>query len=288
MNKEDEQKYLSMTPPSGVSRPPGKKGSVSWCSERMRSLFTETLTEELTAQAAELNKSRRVLDFLIQPGRVTAKVYDEQSQPNAVQIFFKQLSDNEWDQVFEQLAGRAYFLALMLSGQIPSEMEEVFAAAGAELFPQTPEQIFITLNNEQDPVITGHIAAVLYRLFDRLDSDPFSIFILRGRGREETIVELRKRRTLLKKRPDFETSLSYQQIKYEPAPPLVSTIDYFWSSGSSLAELSYNIRADELPASILKWLDPLPLGGLENHVDFLLERAYEKVTRLAQGFGLRL
>jgi hypothetical protein len=30
------------------------------------------------------------------------------------------------------------------------------------------------------------------------------------------------------------------------------------------------------------------LGGLEEELDWALEAAYEKITRLAQGFGLRI
>ena len=50
--------------------------------------------------------------------------------------------------------------------------------------------------------------------------------------------------------------------------------------------ISYQIKADELPAATLKRLDAMPLLGIEEHVESKVEAAYEKIARLAQSYGL--
>ena len=262
--------------------------SKTWCSERLLSLFDEQVSEELSVSAGELLRRRRVVDFMIQPGRVTAKVFNEMSQPARLEILVRQTASNEWQKIFSSLARQAYFPAMLLSGLLPPETEEIFEAAGTSLFPKNPSQLDITFKGQKITELSREALAVLYRFCDKLDEDPLSLLLWLGCGREEILLEIRKQRSLLRGKLDPASFIGSIPEAFEPAPPLISTMDYFWSSGRTLTELSYNIKADELPASLLKWLDPPPLGGLEDSVDILLEQAYEKVARLAQGFGLGL
>jgi uncharacterized Zn finger protein len=285
---ENNKEKNNVLPEAASSASSSLRRSRSWCSERMISIFSSTLTEEISTQAADLIRRRRVVDFMISSGRVSAKVFDDLSRPLRIEILFKQYAKEKWERIFGELAKQGYFLAVLLSGHLPPEIEDIFSRHGAELFPSSLDKLAIAVNGQRHAPVTKHVAAVIYRLCEKLDDDPFSIFVLHGRGREETLLEIRKRRSLHSEAANHGMSLSYQDVKYEPAPPLVSTMDHFWTSGGAALELSYSIKADELPASVLKWLDPLPLGGLEDRSDVVLEQAYEKVARLAQGFGLGL
>lgn len=257
-------------------------------SERLRVLFKAEITESLENEATELIRKRRVLDFLIQSGRVSAKVHDEQSRPGRIEILFPQISDEKWDELFSDFAQESYFLAKFLIGKVPHKTESVFTSHGLELVPSSLEQIRIRYNGSDIKAFDAATTAVVIKLVEKIESEPFSLIVLRGRGRDETISELQRLRTLLREKKNFKSEIRYQDVAYEPAPPLTNTIDRFWTHGKDLEELEYNLRADELPASILKWLDAMPLSGLEEHVDYLLEEAYEKVARLAQGYGLGL
>ncbi len=257
-------------------------------SERLRVLFKGMISDELENAATELIRKRRVLDFLIQSGRVSAKVHDEQSRPGRVEILFPQISDEKWDELFAIFAQQSYFLAKFLIGKVPLKTEDVFTSHGLELVPSSLEQIRIRVNGSDLETLDAAATAVVIKMIEKIEAEPFSLIVLRGRGRDETISELQRLRTLLREKKNFKSEISYQDVNYEPAPPLTTTVDRFWTHGKDVDELEYNLRADELPASILKWLDVMPLNGLEEHVDFLLEEAYEKVARLAQGYGLGL
>ncbi len=261
--------------------------SRTWYSQRILALFSPVLTAEMSELAGDLLRRRRLVDFAVQTGRITAKVFDDLSRPSRIEIAFRQTSPEKWEKILTELAKQSYFHAVLLAGQLPVEMEEIFARNGAELFPSTLERLSFIVNGKKDSTVSKNMIALVLRLCERLDEDPFAILTLRGRGKEEVLLELRKRLSSAA-RGQQGLPLGYQHVSYEPAPPLVSTMDFFWSAGTGMSELSYSIKADELPAFVLKWLDPLPLGGLEDQIDFALEQAYSKVARLAQGFGLGL
>ena len=282
MEKEKNGKENTAVPAAVMRR------SKTWCSERVLAVFAPVLTDELSKQAADLLRRRRVVDFVVHSGRVTAKVFDDLSRPMRVELLVRQISADKWEKIFADLAEQAFYFAMLLSGQLPRQMEEVFADHKCELFPSAIERFTIVVKNQRNAAMSKEVAAVLYRLCDKLDEDPLAIFALRGRGLEETLLEIRKRRATNRGKLDQTSFLHSPAAPHEPALPLVATIDHFWSWRTGLAEVSYNIKADELPAFILKWLDPLPLGGLEDKIDFILEQAYAKVARLAQGFGLGL
>ena len=98
--------------------------------------------------------------------------------------------------------------------------------------------------------------------------------------------ELRLRRR--SKSSGADSLFGTQQIRYQPTPLLSDSLDSFWKMKPEAAQIHYHIKADELPASILKWLEPLPLRGIEEAIDRKLEECYAKVARLAQSYGLGL
>lgn len=262
--------------------------SKSTLSRHLSSLFAELLPESLQLSAQELIRKRRVLDFMVQPGSVSVKVHEDNTTSVRAELCFSQLSDADWEKVFSYMAEHSYFLSMLLSSQITSEMEEAFRRNNTLLFPDSSAEITLKINSQEPKQANAALAALMLKFLEKVEQDPFIMFLVRGRGREETLLELRRRRAMLKAPSETSSLLSHQEVAYESVEPLSASLDRYWSCAPRLFELSYTIKADELPASLLKWLDPLPLGGLEEELDWVLEAAYEKITRLAQGFGLRI
>lgn len=272
-----------------VEKPPQDKSidsSTSWCVVRLREIFSSLLKEQLELEAQELIRKRKLLDFMVQAGQVSAKIEQEGSRPIKVLMRFNILTDEQWDTLIERLAANAYFLAKLLAGDLPTEVEEICSNLHIKIFPTSAKDIEIFVDEKQRKSLNPAAAALMLRLFTTIEEDPFALFILLGRGKEETLAELRRLRLLRSEASDTHTPIAGNKVGYVPAAPLHSSLDDFWSVDPKVNDLRYNIRADELPASILKWLDPLPLGGLEDKVDFLVEDAYARVARLAQSFGL--
>ena len=104
-------------------------------------------------------------------------------------------NDEDWDCVINSLSERAIYSAQLLAGEMPSDIEAVFTSNGLSLFPYTLSDIRsrCTCPDKANPC--KHIAAVYYQLGDRFSEDPFLIFQLRGRTREQILASLRQLRS---------------------------------------------------------------------------------------------
>ena len=266
-----------------------KRRTRSWCAERFLGLFESTTYPIFIETAAEYSKRHRILDFLVTPGKVSAKVLDTDDKPVKVELEIEEYSTEFWGKLFSEFAGRAYFLAKLLAAELPVEIEPLFEQSGSKLFPSVADEIKFSVNGVQITKINHYAAALIYRLGQRLEEDPFLIITMRGCGHDEILSNLRRQRKLLRRTAEIEEVKDvHSSLVRNEFPDLSKTISYYWDSGPKLFELTFNIRADELPASLLKWLDPLPLYGIEERVEFLLEEAYAQVARRAQVFGLGL
>lgn len=77
----------------------------------------------------------QVLDLHIGPGEVSARVQGSRPKPYEAALRLKALSAAEWEGVAAVLAERPEYIARLLAGEMPREIEEVFAQAGVSLFP---------------------------------------------------------------------------------------------------------------------------------------------------------
>lgn len=262
--------------------------SKSWVSDRVRGLFDDIGFDEVLAEGIELIKNRRVLDFTIQKGRFSARVFRETGAPKLVSVDLPVIEDESWDNIFERLASQSLFLASFLSGSLPPETLEAFRDAGADLFPESGKDFVLQTEGEEISSLQAEHAAVIYKFCEGLSEDAFNYVVFRGRGKEETIVEIRRKRLILNQREVSASGVHVQQVHGEQAGA-DGDLDLgrdFWLSSGNLDELTFEIKADELPAAILRHLEPLPLNGLEEEVEQLLNEAYDHITQRAQAYGL--
>ncbi len=76
---------------------------------------------------------------------------------------------------------------------MPQEIESAFEAAHIPLFPRDPRDILTDCSCPDYANPCKHVAAVYYLLGEQFDRDPFLIFMMRGRTREQVIEALRQR-----------------------------------------------------------------------------------------------
>ena len=104
-------------------------------------------------------------------------------------------NDEDWDCVINSLSEKAIFSAQLLAGEMPSDIEAVFTSNGLSLFPYNLSDVRsrCTCPDKANPC--KHIAAVYYQLAERFSEDPFLIFQLRGRSKEQILASLRQLRS---------------------------------------------------------------------------------------------
>jgi uncharacterized Zn finger protein len=89
------------------------------------------------------------------------------------------------------MASQALFLARLLAGEMPTQIEEAFAAAAAPLFPTRSSELAMSCSCPDWAMPCKHIAATFYLLAEAFDADPFQILHWRGRERQTLLANLR-------------------------------------------------------------------------------------------------
>lgn len=226
----------------------------------------------------------KILEFVVLPGAINARIAVGENPSKALRLRAPLLPDEQWSVLSDLLAERAFFASQLLAGRLPLEVAEVAHSRAIPLLPESP--LSFELDGEPVTEITIEVALLFQRLTEEFESDPCQFLMFRGKSPLELIAELRKRRitqTGERRRPTAITQIHYPSQSSE-----IESLEFFWRMRPEVTALSYTIKADELPASILKWLEPIPLSGLEDKIDFVVEEAYARVARLAQSFGLGL
>jgi uncharacterized Zn finger protein len=155
--------------------------------------------EDTSLDSDQLRKGRRCANsgqvgtITVSPGRIAAVVHrPEDSYESAVLV--DRLSDDEWRRFLDQVGARAGHIAALLDGEMPHDLVEAAADAGAPLLLGI---------GDLDPSCTcdgwelpcQHAAALCYQLGWLLDEDPFVLLLMRGRSRESLLDDLQHRMT---------------------------------------------------------------------------------------------
>jgi uncharacterized Zn finger protein len=173
-----------------------KKAGTTWWGQR----WIEALEDVLRGDAGRLARGRtyaragRTHDLVVKGGKVTAKVTGSRATPYKITIELAQLSQAAWKQAIAGMAEKAQFSAELLAGQMPQAIDEVFAEAGLSLFPQQRSDLKTSCSCPDWGDPCKHVAATHYVLGEALDRDPFLLFELRGRSKEQVLDALRAAR----------------------------------------------------------------------------------------------
>jgi uncharacterized Zn finger protein len=132
-------------------------------------------------------------EITLEPGRIVAQVRGRRPRPYRVEIRVRELTAGEWSRVFAVIASRAARAAALLDGELEPGVDSDAREVGVELLPDAGEvQPRCSCPDWADPC--KHAAAVCYLTADELDADPFLLFRLRGRDRDQVMAGVRAAR----------------------------------------------------------------------------------------------
>jgi uncharacterized Zn finger protein len=147
------------------------------------------------ARARNYAREGNVLNIEFRGSKVHSQVQGTAPEPYKVSLSLDPFDDEQWQYVIESMAERAIFSAKLLAGEMPQNIEEVFTANGLSLFPLTKFDIHSKCSCPDPANPCKHIGAVYYLLGDRFSEDPFVLFQLRGRTKEQILTALRQMRS---------------------------------------------------------------------------------------------
>jgi len=285
MSRWDGWGWYPKPPPK---RPPPERGirvkriGATWWGQR----WIEALEKLSWNYSSRLARGRtyaragRVHDLEVAPGKVTARVTGSRPTPYKVTVRIAVLDAAAWKNAIAEMGKQAIFAAELLAGEMPKEIDQAFRAAGRSLFPAKEKDLQTNCSCPDWANPCKHVAAAHYVLGEALDKDPFLLFELRGRGKNEVLGTLRKLRA----------GADGAATAYE-ALPTVSLAgrdpEDFERLRGPLPRLCFRIEPPASSAAVLRQLGAPPSWSLDGTPVELLGPLYEAAGALAREMALR-
>ena len=190
----------------------------TWWSERFVQVLESLGVGGRLARGRAYARQGQIVSLDVDAGGALAQVQGSRPRPYRVRIGIPAFGKAEWAAVTGALVEDASYAAALLNGEMPREIESVFAGVGLALFPATARDLAMDCSCPDVEVPCKHLAAVVYALAERFDADPFQILALRGRDRETLLAELRERRAAAA--PQAGPALAEQLDRFFAAGPL--------------------------------------------------------------------
>lgn len=155
----------------------------------------------------------------------------------------------------EEVSRRASSLAHLLAGRLPADLAPAFEETGASLLPRTPAEVLQECSCQGATAVCWHLGATHHAFARRLSTEPFLLFALRGREREELFAALRANRPAA-------SALPVVPVPREPFPAAaLEKPELFFRPGASIASLRPAF-VPQVPAdAVLQRLGAAPLDS---------------------------
>ena len=262
-----------------------KRGAIGeqWWSRRFIAVLDSYGMSSRLQRGRAYARRGQVLEFTLAAGKVTARVQGSRPQPYQVSITVRPLTAAQWRAVESRLAGQALFRARLLAGEMPAEIEEVFAACGTPLFPESSRDLTMSCSCPDWGIPCKHLAAVCYVLAEAFDADPFAMLAWRGQGRDDLLAALRGKGAgapAAAARPAVAgTSQALALLSDVTGAPVAEALADFWSPGLSQARLRALPPSPATPPDLmLRIADPPELQVRGIDLRDLLASAYDRLA----------
>ncbi|MHB9034515.1 MAG: SWIM zinc finger family protein [Anaerolineae bacterium] len=249
----------------------------NWWAKRWLQALVQLMDPNRLSRGRQYARAGQVISLEVQLGLVLAQVQGTRPRPYRQRIELRQFSDAEWEHALTQLASQALFSAQLLNGEMPQNIEEAFEGANLHLFPSVASDISMSCTCPDWARPCKHLAAILLLLGESLDTDPFLLFVMRGRNREQLMAALRDRRAA------YAGGAGTPVVSNLASDAAAETIDLeaknFWKMGDTSA-IQVHVANPEVDLEVLKLLGDPSFTGDKALVE-KLEVVYHQVTRRA-------
>lgn len=233
-----------------------KRGDVArtWWSRRFLEVLESFGMADRLARGRSYARTGQVMSLSLSTSLVVALVTGARPEPYRARIGVRKFSDDDWRRIEHALADRAIFAAKLLAGEMPPEIEDVFADLGLTLFPGTMRELHMDCTCPDWEVPCKHLAATCYLLAESFDTDPFEILAWRGRSREDLLDRLRDLRAPI---PPEEPGKPAKRLE-----PQDDSFEAFWVR-PKVAEVVPDVAepTTRRPDGLLDQLEPLVVDG---------------------------
>jgi uncharacterized Zn finger protein len=241
----------------GHAKPKPKTLGTTWWGQR----WIEAIERSSRDVVARLGKGRayardgHVHGLKIVPGKVTATVTDDELDSYAVSLNLDVFEAAVWNQILQAMSQQALFAAQLLNGEMPKDADRLFRSCGKSLFPANSHDIDADCGCDDWSSPCKHVAATHYVLGEALDRDPFLLFELRGRTKEQVLAGLNQLRAHT---GNQEVGAAPAALELLPTAHVVALSSLpaqnFESGATALPAMSFNFDSAPVPGALLRSL----------------------------------
>lgn len=227
-----------------------------------------------------------VLSIEFKGDKIISRVQGTEAEPYKQSLWLDTFTDEDWNCIIQTLSQQALFSAKLMAGEMPANIEDVFATNGLRLFPFSLSEIHSRCSCPDKANPCKHIVAVYHLLGDRFAEDPFVLFQLRGRTKEETIEALRQIRG------ESPQSASISETDPTPTPEQPIELEQFWKYDRQLESSLVVIAPAPDTNTNLEFLGEIPLpesgkGTSRTHNSQALNHYFQHVYQTVSQSALR-
>lgn len=195
--------------PSAPSLPIG--AGWSWVSQRWMRPAEERAPNEQIAEGLEYARAGQTRSIDFSPGLITARVQGRLPTAYRAEIRIPTFDHEQWARVVAAMGEQAKYSAAILGGEVPTDIEDLFAPLGLRLFPADDQEFALSCTCDlfrgrdiltREPRPGGsvrwckHICCAMYLTAERLARFPLTVFALRGIDGSELLEQIRQARAL--------------------------------------------------------------------------------------------
>jgi len=291
----------------------------TWAAARWMRPCEERAPGEQLSEGLEYARAGQTRQLEIKPGMVTAKVQGRMPQAYRTTIRLPTFTPEQWDKATQAMVAQAKYAAALLAGELPSNIEDMFAPAGLSLFPTGAADLSVSCECDvftgkprdfapvspvigpdgqpvppapRPPVKPGpgvpyckHVCCLMYLIADRMSTHPLTIFSLRGLAEGDLLERLRQARALqgLQRTGVTATPVYTPHVPgvNPQSVPLEQSIASFWTAPDpeALAGLDMPIALPEVSHPLLRRVGPSPFLGAKFPLVGLLATCYDVISQ---------
>lgn len=239
----------------------------SWVTQRLLRVAEQGADAEIYKDGLEYARLGQTKRLTIEETLCEGVIQGRSDKPYTTTLELSQFDAESQERVISAMADQVRYAAKLLSGELPSNIEDVFAPLGLKLFPAEPQDITPKCScpdwSEEKPWCK-HTVCLSALLAERMGDDPMIIFGLHGMPSQELIDGLRQKRAVGVQGPGPAPVLLQHVpgVSDVPSAPLDDALGSFWEVGDELKELDTPIEPPTLNCVLLRRLgsSPFPEG----------------------------
>jgi uncharacterized Zn finger protein len=258
-----------------------KRGSfaASWWAKRWIEVLESFDIGARLGRGRSYARRGQVLSVDVTKGKVQATVQGSRPKPYDITIGVKILTPADWKKLAAALTAQAIFAGKLLAGEMPQDIETIFREVGLSLFPEKLGDLATECSCPDWSNPCKHIAAVYYLLGEEFDRDPFLLFKLRGKSREELLPLLGESEGAPAGQKTRKPGARAKPTAPRPVEPLTTDPTAFWSIGSLPEDLFGEVQTPPVSAALPKRLGNFPFWRGEERFLDALEPVYRRAAQ---------